>query len=109
MENAENTAVLAMNFAVIGLLLKKVLKNKAMATTTKINAMMNRTREQASIKIKDLNSYIPNKINEYGENPIKNYIENISKEINHIFISIIKNIFSSYYYLLILNNKEKLG
>jgi hypothetical protein len=45
MENAENTAVLAMNFAVIGLLLKKVLKNKAMATTTKINAMMNRTRE----------------------------------------------------------------
>ena len=49
MENAENTAVLAMNFAVIGLLLKKVLKNKAMATTTKINAMMNRTRERSEI------------------------------------------------------------
>ena len=45
------------------------------------------TDKDKSIKIKDLNSYIPNKINEYSENPIKNYIENISKEINHIFIS----------------------
>ena len=42
------------------------------------------------IKLKELNSFIPNKTNNFiesSENPIKNYIEDISKDISYIFVN----------------------